>query len=157
MRSDALAIVGRVPQRRKRPRSEPKRRWREYQTPAGRRPVRDFLAALDDDDAAAVLAAMKDVEKHGLAVAERLDDEIREVKADGARQTFRVLFASEGRHDQVLLSLEAFSKKTQKTPPAKIKLAKRACTNGGREAADPAILSRAWYTLRDIHERGATV
>jgi phage-related protein len=51
--------------------------------------------------------------------------EIHEVKADGARQTFRVLFATEGRHDQVLLSLEAFSKKTQKTPPAKIRLAKR--------------------------------
>jgi phage-related protein len=125
MRSDALDMVGRVPQRRKRPRSAPKRRWRDYQTPAGRRPVRDFLAALDDDDAAAVLAAMKDVEKNGLAVAERLDDEIHEVKADGARQTFRVLFASEGKHDQVLLALEAFSKKTQKTPPAKIKLAKR--------------------------------
>jgi len=36
-----------------------------------------------------------------------------------------LLFASEGKHDQVLLALEAFSKKTQKTPPAKIKLAKR--------------------------------
>jgi phage-related protein len=105
-----------VPQRRKRPRSEPNRRWRDYRTPAGRRPVRDFLAALDDDDAAAVLAAMKDVEKHGLAVAERLDEEIHEVKADGARQTFRVLFAPEGRHDQVLLSLEVFSKKTPEDP-----------------------------------------
>ena len=125
MRSGPLGIVGRVPQRRKRPRTEPKRRWRDYTTPTGRRPVRDFLAALDDDDAAAVLAAMKDVEKNGPAVAERLDAEIHEVKADGARQTFRVLFASEGRHDQVLLSLEAFSKKTQRTPPGKIKLAKR--------------------------------
>jgi phage-related protein len=85
-----------VPQRRKRPRSESKRRWRDYQTPAGRRPVRDFLAALDEADAAAVLAAMKDVEKNGLAVAEHLDDDIHEVKADGARQTFRVLFAPEG-------------------------------------------------------------
>jgi phage-related protein len=114
-----------VPQRRKRPRSEPNRRWRDYETPAGRRPVRDFLAGLTDDDAAAVLASMKDVTKNGLAVAARLDDEIHEVKADGARQTFRVLFASEGKHDQVLLSLEAFSKKTQKTPPAKINLARR--------------------------------
>jgi phage-related protein len=114
-----------VPRRRKRPRSEPKRRWRDSETPAGRRPVRDFLAGLDDDDAAAVLAAMKDVEKNGLAVAERLDDELHEVKADGTRQTFRVLFAPEGKHDQVLLSLEAFSKKTQKTPPAKIRLARR--------------------------------
>jgi phage-related protein len=118
-------IVASVPQRRKRPGSEPNRRWRDYQTGAGRRPVRDFLASLDDDDAAAILAAMKDVAKNGLAVAERLDEEIHEVKADGRRQTYRVLFSPQGRHDQVLLSLEAFSKKTQKTPPAKLRLAKR--------------------------------
>ena len=86
-------IVASVPQRRKRPGSEPNRRWRDYQTGAGRRPVRDFLASLDDDDAAAILAAMKDVAKNGLAVAERLDEEIHEVKADGRRQTYRVLFS----------------------------------------------------------------
>ncbi len=103
----------------------PKRRWRDYETPAGRRPVRAFLAGLADGDAAAVLAAMGDVQKNGLAVAEYLEDEIYEVKADGFRQTFRVLFAAEGQHDQVLLALEGFSKKTQKTPPAKIRLAKR--------------------------------
>ena len=125
MRSYAAVIVGCVPRRRKRPRSEPKRRWRDYQTPAGRRPVRDYLARLDEDDAAVVLAAMRDIEKNGLAVAEQLEDEIHEVKADGFRQSFRVLFAPEGKHDQVLLALEAFSKKTQKTPPAKIRLAKR--------------------------------
>lgn len=114
-----------MPQRRKRSRSEPKRRWRDYRTPAGRRPVREFIAGLDDHDAAAVLAAMKEVETDGLRVAEHLDDAIYEVKADGARQTFRILFAPEGKHDQVLLSLEGFSKKTQKTPPAKIRLAKQ--------------------------------
>lgn len=68
---------------------------------------------------------MKDVERHGLAVAERLEGEIHEVKAEGKQQSFRLLFAPEGKHDQVLLSLEAFSKKTQKTPQAKIELAKR--------------------------------
>ncbi len=75
--------------------------------------------------AAAILAAMSDVQKNGLAVAEHLEDEIHEVKADGFRQTFRVLFAAEGKHDQMLLSLEGFSKKTQKTPQAKIRFAKR--------------------------------
>lgn len=114
-----------MPRRRKQARSEVKRRWRDYQTPSGHRPVRDFLAGLGENDAAAVLAAMKDVERNGLAVADHLEDEIYEVKADGFRQTFRILFATEGNHDQVLLSLEGFSKKTQKTPPAKIKLAKR--------------------------------
>jgi phage-related protein len=114
-----------VPQRRKRPRAQPKRRWRDYQTAAGRRPVRDFLVGLDDDDAAAILAAMSDVQKHGLAVAVQVDGEIYELKADGHRQTFRILFAAEGRHGQVLLALEGFSKKTQKLPPAKLRLARQ--------------------------------
>ena len=34
-----------------------------------------------------------------------------------------MLFAREGAHSQVLLSLVAFNKKTQKTPPAEIRLA----------------------------------
>ena len=38
---------------------------------------------------------------------------------------FRVLFAEEGSRGQVLLALEGFNKKTQKTPPSMIKLAKR--------------------------------
>jgi len=36
-----------------------------------------------------------------------------------------VLFAREGPRGQVLLSLNAFNKKTQKTPPEKIDLAAR--------------------------------
>ena len=51
--------------------------------------------------------------------------ELYEVKAESDRQTFRVLFALEGKHDQVLLSLEAFSKKQRKLPREKIELAKR--------------------------------
>ncbi len=72
-----------------------------------------------------MLAAMKDVAKNGLGVAKRLDAEIYEVKADGLRQSFRILFAPEGQHDQVLLALEGFSKKTQKTPLTELRLAKR--------------------------------
>jgi phage-related protein len=47
------------------------------------------------------------------------------VRADGNRVIYRVLFAEEGEDSQVLLALEAFQKTTQKTPPEKIKLAKR--------------------------------
>src|SRR5215475_6040942 len=32
------------------------RRWRDYETPAGRRPVKEFLAQLSDADAAEVVA-----------------------------------------------------------------------------------------------------
>lgn len=80
---------------------------------------------LSDDDAAAVVAAMKDVAQAGLAAARHLRGEIYEVRADGDRQAFRILFATEGRRRHVLLSLEGFSKKTQKTPSGKIQLAER--------------------------------
>jgi len=103
----------------------PRRRWRDFRTAAGRRPIKEFIDGLSDADAAAVIAAMKDVTQSGLPAARHLRGEIYEVRADGDRQAFRILFASEGRRGQVLLSLEAFSKKTQKTPREKIQLAER--------------------------------
>jgi phage-related protein len=104
---------------------ETKRRWRDYRTAAGRRPIKEFIDGLSDVDAAAVVAAMKDVRETGLVAARHLRGEIYEVRADADRQTFRILFAPEGQRNQVLLALEGFSKKTQKTPPEKIQLAER--------------------------------
>jgi phage-related protein len=57
--------------------------------------------------------------------ARRLRGDIHEVRADGDRQTYRILFAPEGRRSRVLLALEGFSKKAQTTPPEKIRLAER--------------------------------
>lgn len=103
----------------------PRRRWRDYRTPSGRSPVGDFIRSLTDDDAAAVLAGMSEVRDKGLLAARHLDGDIWEVRIDGYRVTYRVLFAEEGTRGRVLLALEAFSKKTQKTPSATIALAKR--------------------------------
>jgi phage-related protein len=80
---------------------------------------------LSDSDAAAVLAAMAAVRDEGPRAARHLRGEIYEVRADGDRQTFRILFATQGRAGQVLLTLEGFSKKTRKTPPDKVRLAER--------------------------------
>ncbi|MGH2705867.1 MAG: type II toxin-antitoxin system RelE/ParE family toxin [Actinomycetota bacterium] len=102
-----------------------RRRWRDYRTAAGTRPVRDFIMGLSDADAAAVLAGMAAVRMQGMRPARHLAGDIYEVRAEGDRQTFRILFANEGKSGQVLLSLEGFSKKTQKTPPDKIRLAQR--------------------------------
>lgn len=102
-----------------------KHRWRDYETPAGTRPVAKFLKDLPDDEAAIIVAAMKDVGEHGNSVARHLDGEIWEVRADGDRAIYRVLFANVGSKGRILLALDAFSKKTQKTPPAKIALAKK--------------------------------
>lgn len=85
----------------------------------------EALDGLSDDDAASVIAAMADVRDRGLEAARHLQDEIWEVRADGDRVIYRVLFATQGARSQILLALEAFEKKTQKTHPAKITLAKR--------------------------------
>ncbi len=111
--------------RRKRPRPQPKRRWREYRTRSGRGPVSEFVSSLTDDEAADIAAALHEVERDGIAAAKHVEGEIYEGKADSSRQTFRILFAQEGAHDQVLLALEAFSKKQQRLPRDRIDLAKR--------------------------------
>ena len=100
-----------------------RRRWRDYGTAAGGRPVRDFLDSLTDAELAEVVAAMKEVTAEGLAAAKHLRGDIYEVRADAATRSFRVLFSTEGRWSQVLLSLNAFTKKTQKTPPQELELA----------------------------------
>jgi phage-related protein len=100
-------------------------RWRDYRTASGHSPVGKFIDGLPDDDAAAVLAAMDEVRKHGLRAARHLEGEIWEVRADGRRVIYRILFAQEGRHGQVMLALEAFNKKTRRTPRTAIELAKR--------------------------------
>lgn len=114
--------------------SSPSRRWRDYRTASGRRPVKDFINTLSDSDAASIAAAMRDVRDHGMTAARHLRGEIYEVRADGDRQTFRILFASEGRRGRILLALDGFSKKTQKTAPEKIRLAERRLSDWRRRA-----------------------
>ncbi|MGH2556848.1 MAG: type II toxin-antitoxin system RelE/ParE family toxin, partial [Actinomycetota bacterium] len=94
-------------------------------TPSGRRPVKEFISRLTDTDAAAVVAAMKDVQRNGLKAAKHIRGPIYEVLADGERATFRILFALVGRRQNVMLALEAFSKKSQKTPLPELQLAER--------------------------------
>jgi phage-related protein len=102
-----------------------KRRWRDYETAAGRRPVKQFIAELSDEDAASVAAAMREVRHGGLGAARHLEGEIYEVRAGGRGVIYRILFAPQGERKQILLALEGFKKKTQKTPPRVIALAKR--------------------------------
>jgi phage-related protein len=102
-----------------------RRRWRDYKTAAGRSPVEGFIDKLSDSDAAAVLAGMDEVRDRGLRAARHLDGDIWEVRVDGDRVIYRILLAEEGSRGQILLALDGFNKKTQKTPPATIELAKR--------------------------------
>jgi phage-related protein len=101
------------------------RRWRHYETAAGRRPVVEFIRAVSDTDKAAILAAMQEVRREGIRAARHLRGELFEVRADSERVIYRVIFAREGGHGRILLSLVAFNKKAQKTPPQQIELAER--------------------------------
>ena len=96
-------------------------RWRDYRTVAGGRPVKKFIDSLTDDQAAAVVAAMKDITERGLVAARHLRGEVYEARAEAKGQAYRILFAQETAY--ILLSLCGFRKKRQKTPPEEITLA----------------------------------
>ncbi len=100
-----------------------KRQWRDYQSENGARPVKDFIMTLPDEDRAVVLEEMKHVREHGVKVARHVRAEIYEVRASYKTNTYRILFAREGRFKHILLSLEGFQKKTQETPLREIELA----------------------------------
>ena len=102
-----------------------RRRWRDYRTVSGRRPVREFIAELPNDDLAAIAAAMKDIQLHGNQSAHHLRSDIYEVRAYATNRHYRILYATEGRSDQILLSLHALVKKTRSAPIRDIDLADR--------------------------------
>jgi phage-related protein len=109
-------------------------RWRDYQTASGRRPIKDFLDGLDDEDPASVVAAMKEVRQQGLRAARHLDGEIYEVRADGKGVIYRVLFAPQGKHKRVFLSLEALKKKTRERRRRPFVSLSGACSTGSAAA-----------------------
>jgi phage-related protein len=69
---------------------------------------------------------MEAVRDQGLQAARHIEGDIWEVRADGDRVIYRILFAEEGSRGQILLALEGLNKKTPKTPRATIDLAKAA-------------------------------
>jgi len=102
-----------------------RKQWRDYRTPAGGRPVKTFLDKLTDEEVAAIIAGMMEVEQQGLVCARHLRGDIYEVRADAATRSFRLLFSAEGRYKQVLLSLSIYEKRTQKIPVAELELAEK--------------------------------
>jgi phage-related protein len=128
-----MATSRRRPTHEERP--PPRRRWRDYRTASGRSPVEEFIDSLSDTDAAEVLAGMAEVRDRGLAAARHLEGDIWEVRVTGDRVIYRILFAEEGARGRVLLALEGFKKKTQKTPRATIELAKRRLNDWRRRGA----------------------
>jgi phage-related protein len=105
-----------------------RRRWRFYATATGRKPVLEFLRGLLPEhaaDAAQIAEEMEHVRRVGTRAARKLSGDIYEVRVDGDHVIYRVLFSVEGGRGRILLAIEAFSKKTQKTPPQLIDVAEK--------------------------------
>lgn len=87
--------------------------------------MKEFIDGLTDADAAEVAAAMAEVREEGLRAARHIRGEIYEVRAEVQSITIRILFAPEGTKGRILLTLEGFEKKTQRTPERFVHLAER--------------------------------
>lgn len=99
---------------------------RFYETGAGRKPVREWLMELSDDDRRIV---GKDVQKVefgwpiGMPYCRPLSDGLWEVRSSLSHNRIsRIIFCIMG--NQMIL-LHAFIKKTQKTPPQEIETAQK--------------------------------
>jgi len=99
---------------------------RFYETPAGRRPVRDWLLSLSRDDRRVIGTDMQKVEfgwPIGMPYCRSLSSGLWEVRSDlpGGRIA-RVVFCLVGGE---MILLHGFIKKSQKTPATELELALR--------------------------------
>jgi phage-related protein len=102
---------------------------------AGQQPGARVPATLPAAHREVIAVRMHAVSVRGLVAARHVRGEIYEVRPAAGEVQYRVLFAQEGRWGQILLSLEVFAKKTQKTPPDRIALAERRLADWRRRAA----------------------
>lgn len=102
-----------------------KHRWRFFTTEQGNQPVKDYLAKLPLDDFVKVAAVMKDAQDTGTSEGRHLRGAIYELRISGRANDYRVLYATEGNHQEILLALVAFPKRSQKTPIGSIDLAEK--------------------------------
>lgn len=113
----------------KAPPSGYRRQWRFYRTASGKEPVREFLwdRHLPDEDAAAIAAVMTAVRRTGRGHPDvnHLRGDIWQIEIRGRTAIYRLLFAEEGRYQQVLLALEVVNKKWQKAKRRHLELAER--------------------------------
>ena len=97
-----------------------------YETENGEQPVSDFLDSLDNKMAAKLIGLMDVLEEKGtelrLPYSKSMVDGIFELRCKQGSNITRVLyFFYEGK---IIIVTNGFVKKTQKTPPKEIKLAK---------------------------------
>jgi len=98
---------------------------RFWSSATGREPVREWLSELSRDDQKIIGRDMAKVQfgwPVGLPLCRPLSGGLWEVRSSlPSRREARVLF---GFHDDILIALHAFIKKSQRTPPAELALAR---------------------------------
>lgn len=97
-----------------------------YRSPSGREPVREWLKGLSPEDRKTIGEDIKDVEYAwpiGMPLVRSLGHELWEVRSQLRNgQIARILFCL---HRERLILRHGFIKKTQKTPPREIELARK--------------------------------
>ena len=97
-----------------------------YRTAAGREPVLDWLRSLEKEDRRAIGLDLMRVQfgwPIGMPLVRSLKDGLWEVRSDlASERTARLLFCF---HDEELIVLHGFIKKTQKTDSADLALAQK--------------------------------
>ena len=97
-----------------------------YETPAGRRPVQDYLDGLVAREALRVSDSLELLEDMGIALGaphtRSIGGKLWELRVLGRVQHRVLYFAVSGRR---LVLLHAFTKKTPKTRPAELETARR--------------------------------
>ena len=95
-----------------------------FRTSTGNEPVRDWLRQLPQDDRRAIGQDMERVQHRwpvGMPLARSLGKGLWEVRTQlGSRRIARVIFCF---HEQELVALHGFIKKSQKTPQGELELA----------------------------------
>lgn len=98
---------------------------RFFRTTAGNEPVREWLLELRRRDRKVIGFDIKTAQYGwpiGMPLIRKLEPGIWEVRSDIADGIARVLFTVEGR---LMVLLHAFVKKSQKTPPSELKIARQ--------------------------------
>ena len=97
-----------------------------YQNVNGKKPVREWLLSLDEEDRKIVGKDIKTVEYGwpiGMPVCRKLESKLYEVRSDiSHKRIARVLFTVV---DEYMVLLHGFVKKTQKTPGQDLDLARK--------------------------------
>ncbi len=102
--------------------------------------MHDYLVALPAAARYAVTRALEVVRREGTQAQQvrHLRGPIYEVRVEHDTNAYRVLFSPQGHYSQVLLSLEAFTKTTRRTPPQTIELAERRLADWERRGIEIA-------------------